>query len=68
MSLSSLTSWTLGGGSAIARPINPITEEGFRLGDSSGDNLLSFPISKTTWKILKNYNHYNYAMPFMLNF
>ena len=28
ISLSNLTSWTLGGGRAIATPINPITEDG----------------------------------------
>ena len=34
ISLSSLTSWTLGGGRAIATPINPITEEGFVTDDA----------------------------------
>ncbi len=54
MSLSSLTSWTEGGGRAMARPMKPLTERWE--GDDDDEFFFkefkgrSFPRRRTTWK------------------
>ena len=49
MSLSNLTSWTLGGGRAMASPMNPITIDGFFDFDDVCTGL-SLPSRRTTLK------------------
>lgn len=61
MSLSSRTSWTLGGGRAIARPMKPITRDGF-LDFEVECAGRSFPSSKTTLNENVNCQRFNLDM------